>query len=735
MSVLSKALHYTVAVILLSGCVATQTGVDENYSDQNIQQGIPDGAPDVAAVGDGSGEIGQANVDTSGDGVSAEEVLANNLSSRHLLSGNNSSSKLSNRKPIQVAANDVIVPAPSVKKESVVKESEIARPAQAVSGSITLERVLLDTADDAIGTVSIDLTDEVAFKLKQTAATEYAIVIPGVIASQSAKMPQIAPRGVSGIRSARAVQEGNDVYVRMFVDSGVELRAEPRGNQIIVQSTEAPISTSSISQLSQSRAQLAEEAAVDEGDSASMDDVARSNPTGVNSRDGRKTYTGRLISLDLQDTDIDNALRIIAEVSNLNIIASDDVTGKVTLRLIDVPWDQALDVILKTNGLDQETEGNVIRIAPVDKFRAEREALSEANRALSNLEELKINYIRVSYARVADMQAQVEAVLSERGTVTVDERTNQLIVKDISVGQTRASELIKKLDLRTPQVLLETQIVEGDRSILRDLGFQWGFNYNAGPEYGNATGLNFPNSINVSGSADEAGNISNFPAALSGEGTAISALLDSADGVRQLTARLSALETEGKARVISRPQIATINNQQAQIKSVEVIRVRLPDSGVSVATGSGANAGGGGSAAFEEINVGIVLTVTPQASPDYYVLMDVQAQSSTLGAREVDGIPSTVEREAMSSVLVKSGTTFALGGVYRLEDQDSVAGTPFLKDIPFLGYLFRRAKIDKSDEELIFFITPHIVEGSFDPGAMEAAKSHTEPTVTAVKKG
>ena len=445
------------------------------------------------------------------------------------------------------------------------------------------------------------------------------------------------------------------------------------------------------------------------------------NPTGIPSADGSKIYTGRLISLDLQETDIDNALRIIAEVSNLNIIASDDVAGKVTLRLVDVPWDQALDVILKTNGLDQVTEGNVIRIAPVDKLRQEREALREAQKAAENLEDLRISYARISYARATELKEQVESVLSERGSIAVDERTNQLIIKDIAKGQESATALVKRLDLRTPQVLLETQVVEASRSILRDLGFQWNFSLSQSPATGNATGLNFPNSI-VAGGGATSGNGAqavNFPAALGANaGSAIAAVLDSADGSRFLAMRLSALEQEGKVKVVSRPQVATVNNKEAEIKSVETIRVRLPDSGLSVATGQGASAAGGGSSAFEEIDVGITLRVTPQASPDYYVLLDVYAKSSTLGTNVVDDIPSTIDRQTTSTILVKSGQTFALGGVYRIEERDNLDGVPFLKDVPVLGVFFRRTLLDKGDDELIFFITPHIVEGSFDPSLM-----------------
>ncbi|MCB0358210.1 MAG: type IV pilus secretin PilQ, partial [Bdellovibrionales bacterium] len=561
------------------------------------------------------------------------------------------------------------------------------------------------------GQITIGLNRQAAFNLERTAPSEYVLQIPGAEASKRTLIPQIAPSGMAGIRSARAVQESNLVKVRMFVDQGVRLAAIPQGDVIKIRAESD--GTSQPAQSAGARAQLADEAA-EEAPAASQ-----APADGVLSADGSKIYTGRLISLDLQDTDIDNALRIIAEVSNLNIIASDDVSGKVTLRLIDVPWDQALDVILKTNGLDQVKEGNVIRIAPVEKLRAEREALKEAKRAAEELEDLQVRYIRVSYARVDDLLEQIETVLSERGTITSDARTNQLIVKDIAKGQQDALELVKRLDLRTPQVLLETQIVEASRNILRDLGFQWNYQYRATPATGNALDYNFPNSVTVQGDADPQGNLVNFPAVITdAAGSAVTALLDSADGSRTLSARLSMLETEGLAKVISRPQVATVNNKEAEIKSVETVRVRLPDSGTSVATGQGATAAGGGSTAFEEIDVGIELRVTPQASPDYYVLLDIYAKSSTFGTNVVDNIPSTLEREATSTILVQSGQTFALGGVYRIEDTDQIQGVPFLKDLPFLGHFFRRSFIDKADEELIFFITPHIVEGSFDPSLM-----------------
>jgi type IV pilus assembly protein PilQ len=599
---------------------------------------------------------------------------------------------------------------------------EAAAPVQAaaaeVPSDVTIESLKFEKTDRDAGHVLVSMNSQAPYDIRKTAPSEYVLTVGGAKADPLTAYPQIAPKGFPGIRSARVSQQGDSAQVRMFVDAGIDLTATPKGNTIVISAE-----PTTVAQRLDARAQLeAGDQPQGKTDAPPDEEKARVNPTGILSADGSKNYTGRLISLDLQDTDIDNALRIIAEVSNLNIIASDDVTGKVTLRLIDVPWDQALDVILKTNGLDQVTEGNVIRIAPIDKLRQEREALREAEKAKELLEKLSVSYVRVSYARASELKEQVESVLSERGSVSVDERTNQLIIKDTQIGHKQSEELLKKLDLRTPQVLLETQIIESSRNILRDLGFQWNFSYAQSPATGNATGLNFPNSVVVGGGAgapNPVANLVSFPAAVSDTtGSAISAVLDSADGSRSLSATITALEQERKVRVISRPQVATVNNKQAEISSVETLRVRTPSSGTAISTGSGASSSSGASTAFEEIKVGIELKVTPQASPDYYVLLDVNAKSSTLGANEVDGIPSTLDRAATSTVLVKSGQTFALGGVYRLEDSDSVPGVPFLKDIPVLGTFFRRSLTDKQDEELIFFITPHIVEGSFDPSLM-----------------
>lgn len=609
-------------------------------------------------------------------------------------------------------------------------ESDLA-PVRAPS---SLENLAIEQIGPNSNMLVADVLSPGNYSLEKTAPSEYVLKISDAKIGANVT-PSVAPPSSGIIRSVRAAAQGNDILVRIFAQPGSKLSARSNEDRIVV----------SAASESDVRAQIAPEKAEDKpkepekkteaapaaapaasGKPVEVSLGADSGPSELEKELDQlaaNKYSGRKISLDLQDTDIDNALRIIAEVSNLNIIASDDVTGKVTLRLVDVPWDQALDVILKTNGLDSVREGNVIRIAPLEKLRQERDAVKQLKQQAEDLEPLQVKYIRISYAKASELKPLVETVISERGVVTYDERSNQLIIKDIGAGLRNVSELVSRVDLRTPQVLLETQIVEASRSLARDLGSELGFQYVQSPETGNSTGKNFPNTINFGGSvAGTDGGVSSFPSRGDATGgSAISLLLGSADGSKNLDFRITSLESEGRIRVVSRPAVATTNNKQATIKSVEKIRVKTPQGGLSVATGQGASASGSSAVATEAIEIGITLQVTPQASPDYYVLLDINAKSSNFGSHPVDGIPSELERSATSTVLVSSGQTFAMGGIYKITDIDTLEGVPFLKDIPVLGHLFRRASINDSDEELLFFITPRIVEGSFDDATMKVS--------------
>ncbi len=461
----------------------------------------------------------------------------------------------------------------------------------------------------------------------------------------------------------------------------------------------------------------------------------------------QREYSGQRISLDFKDADIQNVLRILADVSGLNIITTDDVQGKITMRLVEVPWDQALDAILKARGLDMVRDGNIIRVSTVEKLKDEREALRAANEAQAQAEPLRVRYIKVNYAKADEkFVKKIQEILTERGSATWDERTNTIVVRDIDKGIADAEELISHFDTQTPQILIEASIVEATENFARDLGVQWGYTYKASPETGNAPGVNFPGRINTGGSGLGTGVgsvapgqvpsarvpfIADFPATsvAPGLGSAFDVVLGSLDGSKSLAARLTALEREGKGKIISRPRVVTLNNQPAKIESLEILRVKLPSTGTVISTGAGGVAGSS-QAATEQIKTGITLTVTPQLSSDGFVFLDVFAKSSTLQnpaqsqAPSPDGIPNEISREAESHVLIKDGETFVLGGVFRNTFNDDENGIPYLRAIPVLGFAFKNTVKNDNRQELLVFITPRSVRvrGSEDLASLPSAE-------------
>jgi type IV pilus assembly protein PilQ len=352
------------------------------------------------------------------------------------------------------------------------------------------------------------------------------------------------------------------------------------------------------------------------------------------------------------------------------------------------------------------------------------------------LEPLKVEYIKVNYTKAKNLAdiisgaaasraaagagartgVQEAGVLTNRGSVFVDELSNTIIVRDIQRGIDNAKEVVRRLDVQTPQVLIESNIVEATTDFARELGVQWGYRYLAGPATGNPTGVNFPGTIGVGGGGLGSGTsgvpfIADFPAAqaVANSGSALNLALGSLDGAHALDMRLSAFERQGKARVVSRPRVVTLNNVPATIKSLTIIRVRLPSTGTIINTGAG-GAAGAASAATEKIETGIILVVTPQVSSDGFVLLDMSTKSSQADfARTVDQIPTEITREANSHILVKSGETIVLGGIYRDTFAETRTGIPFLKDVPGIGWLFRNFNKSDRREDLLVFLTPRIL--------------------------
>lgn len=436
---------------------------------------------------------------------------------------------------------------------------------------------------------------------------------------------------------------------------------------------------------------------------------------GEGERRRERRFTGRRIQdLDVRDLDIRDFLRFLAEAAGVNIVIDNDVTGNVTLRLRSVPWDEALDVVLRANGLGMVREGNVIRVAKQATLDAEMQAALERREALFVPPPLETRIIPVNYAMAGELAPRAQELLTDRGSVSVDERTNVIIATDERRVLGRVEELVRTLDTQTPQVLIEARIVEASSTYVRQIGIQWGGDFISSSATGNPTGLVFPSSIGMAGGAVDQqtplGGLTsirggqanpnfavNLPAAVgTGAGGALAMTLGSVANNVNLAVRLSALENTGTLRIISSPRILTLDNRQAYIEQGTMI----PYSQVSAQ---------GVQTAFQEAKLN--LTVTPHVTSDGGVLMKIKVTRNEpdfaqTGAR---GDPTILKREAETELLIMDGNTAVIGGIYTRNTGLNYSQIPLLADIPFLGWLFKSRSDTDRRSELLIFITPRII--------------------------
>ena len=420
----------------------------------------------------------------------------------------------------------------------------------------------------------------------------------------------------------------------------------------------------------------------------------------------RRNYVGKRVSFEFKDIDIHNLLRIIAEISKKNIVVADDVSGKITVRLRNVPWDQALDLVLRSKSLGKEEFGNIIRVAPLTLLETEAKARADRRENLLKSAPLSVSLISVNYATATDMASRVKEILSARGNVTVDQRTNTLIVRDLPENMGKVRSLVASLDLQTPQVLIESRIVEASTSFRREVGIQWGGQGLMSGATGNPTGLVFPSSVAVTGAAVPTGSpgnpsTSNYAVSLpvgagQGAGGALGMAFGSAGGAVALNLRLTALEAQGAVKTISAPKVTTLDNATARISQ----GVSIPFSQVSAA---------GANTQFFEARLS--LEVTPHITQDASVLMNIRAENNQPdpAVRGSNGQPGIARKEATTNVLVKDGETTVIGGIYVRGGSNSQSGLPILSKIPVLGFFFRSSSELETKNELLIFVTPRIL--------------------------
>ncbi|MBL8914844.1 MAG: type IV pilus secretin PilQ [Archangium sp.] len=420
----------------------------------------------------------------------------------------------------------------------------------------------------------------------------------------------------------------------------------------------------------------------------------------------RRNYVGKRVSFEFKDIDIHNLLRIIAEISKKNIVVADDVGGKVTVRLRNVPWDQALDLVLRSKSLGKEEFGNIIRVAPLKTLEDEAKSRKERQKARDESAPLSVTLVPVNYATAGDMATRVKEVLSARGNVAVDTRTNTLIVRDLPENTAKARSLVASLDLQTPQVLIESRIVEASTTFRREVGIQWGGRGIMGSAFGNPTGLAFPSSVGIVGGAVPQGangnpQNSNYAVSLpvgagEGSGGALGMTFGSITQAVELNLRLSALEAQGSVKTISAPKVTTLDNATARISQ----GVSIPFSQVSAA---GANT--------QFVEARLSLEVTPHITQDGSVLMAIRAENNQPDPANTgaNGQPGITRKEANTNVLVKDGETTVLGGIYVRATSTNSSGLPILSKIPVLGFFFRNSRELETKNELLVFVTPRIL--------------------------
>ncbi|MBO86655.1 MAG: hypothetical protein CL927_14975 [Deltaproteobacteria bacterium] len=581
--------------------------------------------------------------------------------------------------------------------------------------------------------VVVGLSGTNDYTVSQPSDNLIVVDVPGAFVPQSLRRPLDTGEFISPVRMVRAYKTATGARVAISLRRNVKWKHAITGAGLVVLDVEVPAdmqeqqdaSVDYGSSVSPSRPDgggnaYAEEVVIG-GDgrsvspSATWDRVGINDPTSAFSGaagfmfDAQSSsslpFSGRRISLDFVNADIHSIFRLISHVSRLNIVASDDVQGEVTVRMTDVPWDMALAAVLQSKGLGSQRFGNIVRVAPIETIKSEQQAALEAKRAIIEMQDLALLVIPLNYVQASELQPQVTALLSSRGSIQVDVTSNQLVIQETEKRLVQIRELIRYLDRQTPQVLIEARIVEANSNAAQAMGVQWGSEVDATTRTGYGTGLFFPSGVGVGGAIGrtmgtqeyyQAGTdalMVDMGAEAANSGVAFS--LGSIPGLVDLDARLSALETDGFGKVISQPRITTLDNKVARIAQGQ----RIPFLSTSA---------GGTNVQFIEAELS--LQVTPHITTDDKIFLGVQLTNNRADFSQlVMGNPAIQTKEVATELLVGDGDTTVMGGVFSTEHSYSQDRVPGFSKIPLIGYLFKNSAEALSRNELLVFLTPHIV--------------------------
>ena len=573
-------------------------------------------------------------------------------------------------------------------------------PAKQLPGTISVSDIDFKRGDGGAGRLILRFTGEGAAPDLQTQGSRVVIDVANASIPASLQKPINVSDFATPVEQIDARSAGGGTTLVLNTEGAFESMAYQTGNEYIVEIVpRAPAAV----------------ARTDNGGNAAMGQT-------ISTTSDSRSYAGRPVTFNFQDVPVRTVLQLIAEESGLNIVASDTVTGNVTLRLVNVPWDQALDIVLQAKGLDKRRSGNVVWIAPQSEIAQYEQDKEDARIALSNRVELVTEYIQINYHNAAQIyKALTEAkgvggsgggggqggqgsnvdtgFLSPRGRLVADERTNTLMISDTPKKVAEMKELIRVIDRPVDQVVIEARVVVATESFMRELGARFGL---TGTKDNVAFGGNLEsNRLNLNDTTQITRGLMTDLAVTNPAGAVALSILNAG---YLLDVELSAMQTQGRGEVISNPRIVTSNQREAVIRQGQE---------VGYVTIQPAQAGGVATPSVQFKEVLLEMRVTPTITNDGRVFLNLNVKKDEIEGfvdTSIGDVPQISTRSVNTAVLVEDGQTVVVGGVYEFRERDDVSKVPFLGDIPFLGNLFKKKGRSKEKAELLIFVTPKVLE-------------------------
>jgi type IV pilus assembly protein PilQ len=594
-------------------------------------------------------------------------------------------------------------PAPIVAQE--LPPTQEAPPPAAISMDRPVEITGLKyKANDSGGTVIVEANGAINYTTRVNAdLKQYIVEIPNTILPKRLKRTLNTKDIKGAVGAVDAYQSPGSTTSRIVVQMRPgfgEPVVQQEGNSLLIVTSESGAEPMEVAAKGAAESEEGD-ASLTKGESESNVELSSNKILASQSLDeflsGNTKFYGRKISIETSNIDVRDALKFITEESGVNMVITDEVKGNISLKLRQVPWDQALVVIMKARKLGYSRQGSVLRIVPLDDLKKEEDDATKLALARKNIEPLKVRAFNISYAKVDELDKKIKDFLTERGKVVSDIRTNTIVVTDIEDSINRVVKLIQGLDSAPPQVLIEGKIVEALDSFQRTVGVQWNF---TGADVNIGSGANGPVNLRPNLAVGQA---ATTPGGL-GFGLNVGVL----DIFGDLTASLALFEKEEKVKVLSSPRIVTLSNEKADISQTNELPVKTLTP----------QANGQPLVTYQFKPLTLKLEVTPQVTGEGTVIMKVAVNRQIKGAAvsSTDDTFSVNSREANTRVIVKNGQTAVIGGIYRSDVTEGTTGVPWLKDIPVLGALFRGTSTDKQRSELLIFLTPRILANAEGAG-------------------